>query len=69
MNKRLHLAVHSIDDLSDTKAYCGVCLVFSLGASGAVSAVFTVSCLLFPDQRVRRIFVCYDCICPNIAVH
>ncbi|KAG3205969.1 hypothetical protein PC128_g1078 [Phytophthora cactorum] len=26
--------------------------VFSIGASGAVSAVFTVSCLLFPDQRL-----------------
>ncbi|ETO71749.1 hypothetical protein F444_11943 [Phytophthora nicotianae P1976] len=29
-----------------------VCVVFSIGASGAVSAVFTVSCLLFPDQRL-----------------
>ncbi|CAI5701061.1 hypothetical protein KXD40_008604 [Peronospora effusa] len=26
--------------------------VFSVGASGAVSAVFTVSCLLFPDKRL-----------------
>ncbi|KAH7482195.1 hypothetical protein PRIC1_008318 [Phytophthora ramorum] len=26
--------------------------VFSIGASGAVSAVFTFSCLLFPDQRL-----------------
>ncbi|KAK1941228.1 Presenilins-associated rhomboid-like protein [Phytophthora citrophthora] len=26
--------------------------VFSIGASGAVSAVFTMSCLLFPDQRL-----------------
>ncbi|KAE9342383.1 hypothetical protein PF008_g10188 [Phytophthora fragariae] len=26
--------------------------VFSIGASGAVSAIFTVSCLLFPDQRL-----------------
>ncbi|CAI5740371.1 unnamed protein product [Peronospora destructor] len=26
--------------------------VFSIGASGAVSAVFTVSCLLFPDKRL-----------------
>ncbi|CAH0474071.1 unnamed protein product [Peronospora belbahrii] len=26
--------------------------VFSIGASGAVSAVFTVSCLMFPDERL-----------------
>ncbi|TDH68826.1 hypothetical protein CCR75_006664 [Bremia lactucae] len=26
--------------------------VFSIGASGAVSAVFTLSCLLFPDQQL-----------------
>ncbi|KAF4323941.1 hypothetical protein BBO99_00002367 [Phytophthora kernoviae] len=27
-------------------------LLFSIGASGAVSAVFTVACLQFPDQRL-----------------
>lgn len=36
--------------------YVGLRAVFSIGASGAVSAVFTMSCLFFPDQRVRLLY-------------
>ncbi|KAJ8535266.1 hypothetical protein ON010_g13472 [Phytophthora cinnamomi] len=40
--------------------------VFSIGASGAVSAVFTVSCLLFPDQRVRSLLELIPLSCSSI---
>ena len=44
--------------------------MFSIGASGAVSAVFTMSCLFFPDQRVRCILCrSFESHCSNVMLN